>query len=71
MPQKTPAFRAWMAGMLAKYDLRKFERYSVSSLERKKGQTWDSLYLLYEFVPRGSGPAPAVAGASPTEAPFR
>jgi 4-amino-4-deoxy-L-arabinose transferase-like glycosyltransferase len=71
MPQKAPAFRAWMADMLAKYDLRKFERYPVSSLERKKGQTWDSLYLIYEFVPKGSGPVPAVAGAPPIEAPFR
>jgi hypothetical protein len=62
MPQKTPAFRAWIAAMLAKYDLRTFERYPVSSLERKKGQTWDSLYLIYEFVPKGSAPVPAVAG---------
>jgi hypothetical protein len=67
-PMETPAFRAWMAGMLTKYDLRGFERYPISSIERKKGPTWDSLYLVYEFVPRA---APAVSSAAPADSPRR
>jgi hypothetical protein len=61
--QQPEAFQAWMKGMLAKYDLRRVERFPVSSLEKKFGQTWDSLYWIYEFVPRGSSSDPTQVGA--------
>ncbi|GAC1469847.1 MAG: hypothetical protein NVSMB9_14200 [Isosphaeraceae bacterium] len=62
LPQETPAFQAWMADMLTRYRLQKFETYPVSTLERTKGQTWDSLYLVYEFVPRQDSAPPLAKG---------
>ena len=61
IPAGTPAFDAWMAGMLRKYDLRGVTPYPVSSIEKKIGPTWDQLYLVYEFVPK----APATVAARP------
>ncbi len=52
IPAGTPAFEAWLAGMLGRYDLRRVVEYPVSSLERKIGPTWDQLYLVYEFAPK-------------------
>lgn len=64
-PQNTPAFRRWMADMLTRYELRSFERYPITAVEKKKGPTWDSLYVIYEFVPRpGAGPGPVAAAAA-------
>ena len=60
-PEATPAFRSWMAAMQARYLLRGLESFTVSTLEPKKGPTWDSHYTVYEFVPR---PGAATAGAS-------
>lgn len=62
-PQNAPAFPAWMAGMLERYELRKLEQYPVHSVEPKKGPTCDSVYVVYEFVPRRDRPASAVAEA--------
>jgi hypothetical protein len=58
-PSDTPAFRAWMAEMEARFLLRGVESYTVSSLEPKKGPTWDSVYQVYEFVPRPGLPLAA------------
>jgi hypothetical protein len=60
IPAGTPAFDSWMAGMLAKYDLRGVTPYPVSSIEKKMGATWDQLYLVYEFVPKAQ-PTPSIA----------
>jgi len=62
MPQKTPEFQRWMTGMLEHYDLRDFDKYSVSSLEKKLGPTWHSLYVVYEFVPKPGVAAPVSIG---------
>jgi hypothetical protein len=58
MPQGTPVFDAWMADMLTRYHLRGLTAYPVSSIERKRGPTWDQMYLVYEFVPRQPAPVP-------------
>ena len=59
IPNGTPAFSAWMAEMLKTYDLRGVTPYSVSSVEKKIGPTWDQLYLVYEFVPKAAPPVAA------------
>src|SRR5262249_54678590 len=64
-PQDTPAFQAWLAGMLARYRLRSAVPYHVRSVERKRGPTWDQLYLVYEFVPKPEPPGAGTAGAPP------
>ena len=61
-PQGTPAFDAWLAGMLTRYQLRSVVPYPVSSIEPKLGPTWNELYVVYEFVPRVDAPAATVAG---------
>jgi len=63
----TPAAAAWMAGMLARYDVSRVLSYPVSSIERKIGPTWDQVYVVYEFVPR-TPPTPALT-RSPAPAP--
>ena len=63
-PQKTPEFQAWMADMEMRFRLRGLESYTVSSLEPKKGPTWDSLYQIYEFVPRVASAVGAAPGAA-------
>lgn len=60
MPQKTPEFQRWMAGMLEHYELKDFDNYNVSSVEKKLGPTWHSLYIVYEFVPK-QGVTPPVS----------
>jgi hypothetical protein len=60
-PQGTPKFETWLADMLTRYDLRGVTPYKVSSVEKRLGPTWDELYLVYEFVPKPSGPAAPVA----------
>ena len=60
-PAGTPAFDAWMAGMLARYDFLRVFTYPVSSVERKIGPTWDEVYVVYEFVPRLPTPAALTA----------
>jgi hypothetical protein len=62
-PQDTPAFRAWMAEMQSRFLLRGFESFPVSSVEPRKGPTWDSVYHVYEFIPRPDAPAVATPGA--------
>lgn len=58
-PDNNPAFIGWIADMSRRYDLRDVVPYKVSSLEPKRGPTWDQLYRVYEFVPKAE---PAVAG---------
>jgi hypothetical protein len=70
-PQQTPAFQAWMASMLERYDLRGFEQFPITAVERKKGLTWDSVYLVYEFVPKPAAAPAAVAFAAGGAAPRR
>lgn len=62
VPQKTPEFQRWMAGMLEHYNLREVRKYPVSSIEKKLGATWHSLYQVYEFVPRPGAEPPAMIG---------
>jgi hypothetical protein len=66
-PQGTPAGRAWVADMLTRYDLRGVNSYPVSSLEPKRGPTWDQLYVVYEFIPKAAAPAPVTAVRPPAD----
>jgi hypothetical protein len=70
-PQGTPAFDAWMAGMLTRYDFFRVFTYPVSSLEKKIGPTWDQLYVIYEFVPKLPPPGPAAVADRPLPEPVR
>lgn len=71
-PSRNPAFATWLAGMLRTYDLRGVERYPLSGTPRPNRVAWDSLYLVYEFVPKPGQPLPAVAGkAGRTTTPSR
>ena len=60
LPGEAPAFQAWIGEMGARYDVLSVVTYPVSTMERKKGQTWDAVYLVYEFVPKP--PARAAVG---------
>ena len=51
-PGDDPSFQAWFAEMLTRYDLSNLRTFPVSSIERKRGPTWDQLYVVYEFVPK-------------------
>jgi hypothetical protein len=70
VPTDTPAFRSWLAGMLTRYRLRDTRPYPVSSVEKKRGPTWDQIYVVYEFVPKDAGPAPTPV-AERTSVPVR
>ena len=60
LPAGTPAFDAWIGGMLARYQLVGVRSFPVSSLEAKRGTTWDQFYLVYEFVPKPPRPTPSL-----------
>ncbi len=70
MPQKTPEFQKWMQEMLQHYELRDAQKYPVSSIEKRLGPTWHSLYMVYEFVPK-AGVAPPLAIGKLERGPLR
>ncbi|MFO0949749.1 MAG: hypothetical protein U0835_01075 [Isosphaeraceae bacterium] len=57
-------FSKWLDAMSRDYRLRELKTYPVSSLEKKRGATWDQIYLVYEFVPQPP-PVAAQPGAPP------
>jgi hypothetical protein len=65
IPQDYPRFAPWLAAMLTRYRLRSLTPYPVSSLERLRGETWDQLYVILEFVPNTTtaGPVAGPVGA--------
>jgi hypothetical protein len=50
--------------MLTRYRLRSVTPYPVSSMERTLGETWDQIYVVYEFVPNNA-PAPVAVKTEP------
>jgi hypothetical protein len=65
IPQCHPRFTPWLAGMLTRYRLRSLTPYPVSSLERLRGETWDQLYVILEFVPSATAAGPVAGPAGP------
>ena len=69
LPAEHPAFRSWLARMSARYDLRARATFDVNSETGRYGDLEDR-YTVFEFVPRGSGPPPGLAGAFGGDGPY-
>jgi len=66
VPHESPEFHARLARIADRFDLRSIRPYPVSSIESKRGPTWDELYVVYEFVPK-----PGAVASRPRPGPAR